>query len=105
MYQTGLIEKLLSGTFNRLPWKPGASLHSNPTAAVGAVTQPLAIADLRSIFILWSTGLAAGTGAIIYESLVHVLWRRVMVKTFNSNHHHQRQLLLRQPFQKILTMY
>lgn len=86
MYQTGLIVKLLGGTFNRLPWKPGASLHSNPTAAVDAVTEPLALSDLRSIFILWSTGLATGTVVLLHESLAHCLCRRVAL----SHHNHQK---------------
>lgn len=108
MYQTGLIEKLLSGTFNRLPGKPGTSLHGNPTAAVGAVTEPLALADLRSIFLLWSTGLAAGCVAILHETLLHVLWRRVRMPTvaYDHHHHHQQQRLPhRLRLQMVLTVH
>lgn len=81
MYQTGLVEKLLQGTFDRLPWKGGGSLHRNPTVA--SATNSVAVLvpkDLRSVYILWSFGIAFALTAFVYECIRYLLYTRVDLK-------------------------
>lgn len=78
MTQTGMISKLLGSTFNRLPGRSAASLDSNPTTTQAASgPSPLALADLRSIFVLWSIGTALAVGSfLLYETLARLLLTR-----------------------------
>ncbi len=86
MYQSGMISKLLGSTFNRLPGRSAASLDSNPTTMASSTTSsssvtpnPLALADLRSVFVLWSIGTALALAAFsLYETLLTVLLARQM---------------------------
>ena len=90
IYQTGLVEKLLSGTLNRLPWKSaGASVYYNPTSGIisggRSAVAVLAPADLRSVYILWSFGVATALGCFLYEALLHLLFTRTHIKSTNSS--------------------
>lgn len=84
MYQSGMISKLLGSTFNRLPGRSAASLDSNPTtmastSSSSVTPNPLALADLRSVFVLWSIGTALALAAFsLYETLLTVLLARQM---------------------------
>lgn len=87
MYQSGLVEKLLRGTFERLPWKStGRSVYYNPTAISGrskvAVLRPK---DLSSVYILWSFGNAIALVCFLYEAFIHLLYSRTHIKTNSTS--------------------